>query len=262
MMIRCPETNEAVMVDLENPGPDFAKMSPPGLLTCAANGLAGLQRYAGQTRPQLSVSTHCVLGALYLMREGLGHLDPEEVLAFLLHDVAEALGLGDICQPIKAYVDTDGKIAALERSLRDAFCAAIGVQISARAWEVASRVDRRIVLDEFHHLQLTTPTPWNNFRDVTPLGISSYTWRVMTQRPDASYWAGLVSTMQMLRAMGTRVPSVATCGYLRGYEESVAPASGAFAHMCQHLTHGVDYEPSDITRLPFDRHAPPPRGTP
>ncbi len=87
-----------------------------------AHALGRIQRYGGHASKTYSVAEHCCLGADHVE---LFH-GRIVALAFLLHDAAEALGMGDVAAPAKYrlpdYKEAEDRIAAaVERRFLSGF---------------------------------------------------------------------------------------------------------------------------------------------
>ena len=63
-----------------------------------ATALSRIYRYAGNS--QMTVAQHCVRGAEALLLMG----DPLSAYDFLMHEISEPIGIGDIGQPLKVII--------------------------------------------------------------------------------------------------------------------------------------------------------------
>lgn len=85
---------------------DLCRLTPADItLERIALGLGNTCRYGGQVRPFYSVAEHSILVA--------SQVPAEHQMAALLHDASEALGLGDIIQPLKAHLPLYKRIEAV-----------------------------------------------------------------------------------------------------------------------------------------------------
>lgn len=134
-------TNGGRQIDLLNPDPDQIHIED------IAIGLANVCRFGGQLHTWYSVAEHCIHVA--------DLLPPEEQLAGLLHDAAEAY-ICDIPTPLKrelgfVYTDIENRVAA-----------AIGTKFGVELVTLSPAVmqaDRMMVVSERDAFQ-TKPQDW------------------------------------------------------------------------------------------------------
>lgn len=128
-----------------------------------AHALSNICRFGGHTRVHYSVAEHCVI---------LSHVvRPENALAALLHDAAEAY-MGDMVRPLKRHMP---QYAEAEDTLLATIFYVFGLEPGIPA-EVHD-VDNRILMDERAALLETPPLPWyQDEQDAKPLDVEIQAW--------------------------------------------------------------------------------------
>lgn len=128
-----------------------------------AHALSNICRFGGHTRVHYSVAEHCVILSQVVR--------PENALAALLHDAAEAY-MGDMVRPLKKHMP---QYAEAEDNLLATIFTYFGLEPGIPA-EVHS-VDNRILLDERAALLTTPPLPWyQDEQQEEPLDVTIKAW--------------------------------------------------------------------------------------
>lgn len=121
------EVSSGIFFDLADPRPEQVTIHD------IAHHLANICRFNGATGEFYSVAEHSVLCQLYVERHGGG---PEEQLAALLHDAAEAY-VGDMTSPVKYLIGFPYKwlINRVEDAVARRFGLASGAFHTTTVWE-------------------------------------------------------------------------------------------------------------------------------
>ena len=104
-----------------------------------AHSLSLKCRYGGHTRRHFSVAEHCCLMAGHFIRLGR----PDLARWALMHDGAEAYGLGDAIRPVKPFLDG---FAAIEAEVAEAIFVHVG--LSGEMPPEVKAADNAIIGDE------------------------------------------------------------------------------------------------------------------
>lgn len=171
----------------------------PMPLRDAVHALGMLCRYNGHVRRFYSVAEHCCL-----VHDALARDCPDEPrlhLAGLVHDLHEAMGIGDIIHPMKQATrsmtpEGEAPSATVERLMADMVAERFGLltdhvlhrevgrgtpldaRLILEGRSRARRVkqyDLRILLDERAALMVPSPAPWV-VDEMEPLGVDIQTW--------------------------------------------------------------------------------------
>lgn len=157
-----------------------------------AAGLANDCRFGGHCRAFYSVAEHSVWMTRYL--KSFWRVSPHILLAALLHDASEGLGLRDIPRPIKQSIPGYKAIeAGVMRVVADKY---------GFDWPldpIVKRADERIGVTERDQIMAPPPAPWDDgvhasFDLVTPLPITLACWapdRAMREFLDEAASLGL-----------------------------------------------------------------------
>jgi uncharacterized protein len=135
-----------------------------------ARGLALRNRFSGQTRVPYSVSEHCTRGARFLIKTH----GPEQALAFLLHELGEAL-CPDIPTPLKWRITVN---RAPEGSPQ-------GVQ--RISWKALEDIHEAAIL---YGLDLDHLKPLIHSPEIKAMDLSMLAWeaRDLMGTPPADWW--------------------------------------------------------------------------
>lgn len=115
-----------------------------------ARALSRIPRFGGHTHEFYSVAQHSVLGS-YLVPEHLA-------MAFLLHDAAEAYGLGDICKPVKDLLGD--RVHQLEGQILDTVYKRFNVRVSDADRDQIKHADLVMMAAEAEILMDTDIDQW------------------------------------------------------------------------------------------------------
>ena len=135
-----------------------------------ASALANLCRYGGHVWPLYSVAQHSVLVAEYVERQIRAARwwfpDPARVvLAALLHDLTEGLGLVDLPRPVKyampQYLEAEARAEAWVR-FRWA------LDLPSTAWELIKQGDDAMLATEKRDLKPHGKRDWRLAREAVP----------------------------------------------------------------------------------------------
>jgi len=147
-----------------------------------AHKLAQTNRYGGSCIFPYSVAQHCYLGAKALLRDG--HTK-ETALAFLFHDAAEPLGVGDLPSPVKygyglnflawIFVKLHTRI---ENKILKSIVEYYGVTDFKYYLKIAKRYDRRIIADEKKRLMANSKFDWGKLPKPLGVHIEELDWKV------------------------------------------------------------------------------------
>jgi hypothetical protein len=126
----------------------------PGLVNVydIAWSLHHQNRYLGHTVRPFSVLSHLGLINVLYMKVNKGNVNPEELLALMLHDSAEAY-LGDIIRPFKYLDALAGYQAAEEAALRVIY-QRFGLDFDSVDWGMIEKYDRHALYVESTRLSL------------------------------------------------------------------------------------------------------------
>lgn len=210
------------LIDLH--APDFSHLSVAELITAAAGGLARICRYGGQVLHFYSVAQHCILGLELIARHVEALEDPERIgrlqaemrrldpdqrehpmlalkhgregflaakrlvsLHYLLHDVSEGLGLGDIPFPLKRLIEPI--YGPLEERMMAAFYRRIDLapptpEVAKLVKEIDVRMLHeeqgllrgRSVPDGFKHFNWGDVSPFHNGEDTDHIAATAHRW--------------------------------------------------------------------------------------
>lgn len=145
-----------------------------------AHSLAMQCRYNGHTSKFYSVAEHCVILSHYVT--------PENALAALLHDAAEAC-VGDMVRPLKqlmpAFVEAEDRIL-------EVIAAKYGVEGPICNEEV-KEADLRILQDERAVLLESEPMSWD-LDGIKPLGVTFNFWS-----PNVAQTKYLIRLFELIR---------------------------------------------------------------
>jgi hypothetical protein len=126
-----------------------------------AHALSNLCRYGGHCRKFYSVAEHSVLVSQVV--------PPEDALAGLLHDAAEAYCI-DVPRPLKGYL---AGYEDIEHRNWRAICQRFGLPVELPA--SVKLADNAVLLAEKAALMLPQPMPWNVPGTAAPVLVEGYT---------------------------------------------------------------------------------------
>lgn len=142
--------------DLSDPDPMQIKIQD------IAGALSKICRFGGHVNEFYSVAEHCCLAADEAFREGHS---PEECLAVLLHDAAEAY-VGDMVKPLKMLVGAS--FSEVEENVEHAIEMALGVDFKKHD-EVIKTFDRGMLMAERRRFFNSDSVVWYGEKEAVSL---------------------------------------------------------------------------------------------
>jgi hypothetical protein len=134
-----------------------------------ANALANLCRFGGHSKAFYSVAQHSVIVADLLERQG--DATPDELMAALLHDAAEAY-LGDVPHPVKHRSELGAQFRQAEKRLEAVINARFDLP---EASDRIKPIDRALLATERRIFSMVT-WRWPELDGITPLDIEIEPW--------------------------------------------------------------------------------------
>lgn len=125
-----------------------------------------LIRYVGNSR--MSVAQHCVRGAEVFYLSG----EIEKAKQFLLHEVAEIIGMGDLPSPIKDLLSEKSTFKEIETQIEKHFFEYWGVKYPFH--EDIKTLDKNLAQDEMYMMKFNTQYDYWDSETATKMFISMW----------------------------------------------------------------------------------------